>query len=560
MFDGVYNFNGYSRKWFTDGKDSTFSISALPDSSLHWTFESEAASEILLSNGFQADFTSMDWALYDRLKSTEIDSPIFCNFACSVTVTPSSSPSTSFPTKQPVTMEPTAEVQHSLVLENHLVGNTFISDAEITLWKESISQLLHGPDAIVIIQTESMVPSSRRALANPTLNVTAEIFFASETDRDFHVSKLLNENDHLNSALAVYFTMNDLTSFETEYIGLLGHFGGSYYVPTNMPTQLPTGDSGIDIEIVIENPDDGDLDDITDIVDDTTGTTTTVISIEDNGDGTSTVLLSCPGCTSAEDVTDLENTPGVISVQTRAGGARNGSDESEALQVVSSSTTWMLVALITAAIFFTYLGWTGRRKFKRCLTCTRKEKNVFEVPQPLQYDIAQPNQDLRAIGRGLSNSSVWTADGDETQNEKCSIWAAEGDETHLEADSFEFGGEGDVTIAVEPAGDGDFVTGYADDDDYSDTAMEDLYEENYESGAMSPTATHGGVALDLPKRTVGYNSSLESITEYEYHDGATTGGKRTIEGSFTDESVFLAKRTIEGTYSNESISKSANWE
>eukprot|EP00492_Amphilonche_elongata_P000784 TRINITY_DN1454_c0_g1_i1.p1 TRINITY_DN1454_c0_g1~~TRINITY_DN1454_c0_g1_i1.p1 ORF type:complete len:104 (+),score=20.59 TRINITY_DN1454_c0_g1_i1:45-356(+) len=82
--------------------------------------------------------------------------------------------------------------------------------------------------------------------------------------------------------------------------------------------------------------------------------------------------------------------------------------------------------------------------------------------------------------------------------------------------------------------DGEAMTGHSDYEDVSDTALDDLYEASYEggtpmagytSGPESPTAT----ALEIPKRTIGYTSSGESHTEYEFQ--YSTHGKRTIGGT-----------------------------
>merc|ERR1719320_2234064 len=104
---------------------------------------------------------------------------------------------------------------------------------------------------------KSMVPEGRRALTNPELNVTAEVFFSTEDARNVEISNLETINAHMNALLEVYFPINGLTAFDTIYIGLAGQFTGQYYVPTMMPTNLPTIDTGVDIEIIIDgsNPD-----------------------------------------------------------------------------------------------------------------------------------------------------------------------------------------------------------------------------------------------------------------------------------------------------------------
>merc|ERR1719419_86599 len=232
---------------------------------------------------------------------------------------------------------------------------------------------------------KSMVPDGRRALTNPELNVTAEVFFETQEDFDVQYSHLLTENDHMNSLLEIYLPMKGIDNFETIYIGLVGQFDGQYYVPTNMPTLLPTRDDNTEIVIIIEGP--GDIDEITNVTDTVTGTNTTVISITDNGDGTTTIVIGCLQCDPDGTITtDVENgledsNISVISVNTRDGDAMNSGD-SAALKVVTSGMTWMIIALITASVLGIYLLWTGRRKMKRCLTCTKKQK-VVEVPKDL---------------------------------------------------------------------------------------------------------------------------------------------------------------------------------
>jgi len=565
-FNGIYNFNGYNRKWFARDSSATFSLSALPDSSLHWIFETPEDELILLSHGYQSDFSSIPtWSMRDRLSSKEIESSIQCAFSCYLTVTPSASPSISEPTPAPTTARPTTSVRYSIVFDNHVVGEEFMTEEEQDSWKKAVAQLLHGPDAVEIISMKSMVPQSRRMLANPTLNVTAEAFFWTESARDTEIEKLQTQNTHMNSLLSVYFPMNGLETFETEYIGLAGSFDGSYYVPSNMPTLLPTVDSGIDIDIVIDGP--VNPDDITNVTDTVTGTTTTIINIIDNPDGTTTVTVDCPSCTPGDDIsTDVQNglaTMDVVSVKTRDAGAKNGVD-SEALTVVSSSTTWMVTALIVASVLAAYVLWTGRRKIKRCIICEQKEK-ILEVPQGLVYDIAQPSEDPRGLPRGMSTSSVWTAVTEQQE------WAKEGDETHLN-DEYFTDDEGNVTIALEPARiqDGDMPTGYDSDlEDHSDTAMHDEYPQGdytvnvqtvedgdlatgydsdisetamddlfLEEGDTAELYPESPTALEAPKRTIGGNLSDTAITEYEFT--GKTFGKRTIGAVSSIESVSVS--------------------
>eukprot|EP00493_Phyllostaurus_siculus_P026141 UN26486 len=362
----------------------------------------------------------------------EIETAISCAFSCSVTVTPSTSPSTSLPTYTPTSPSPTSSTRYSLVLENHLAGSTLMGEADQLKWKEAISHLLHGPQEVNIISMKSMVPDRRRALTNPELNVTAEVFFESQQDLDLQYSNLLNENDRMNSLLEIYLPMKGIDNFETVYIGLGGQFDGQYYVPTNMPTLLPTIDDNTEIVIIIEGP--GDIDDITNVTDTVTGTNTTVISITDNGDGTTTVVIGCSQC-NGDITTDVENgledsNISVISVNTRDGDAMNSGD-SAAMKVVTSGMTWMIIALITASVLGIYLLWTGRRKMKRCLTCTKKQK-VVDVPKDLEFEIAQANVlPANVLPRVMSES--WTAATAVTRgNSFSSVWALEGDETRYD--------------------------------------------------------------------------------------------------------------------------------
>eukprot|EP00492_Amphilonche_elongata_P000786 TRINITY_DN1454_c0_g1_i14.p1 TRINITY_DN1454_c0_g1~~TRINITY_DN1454_c0_g1_i14.p1 ORF type:complete len:554 (+),score=104.09 TRINITY_DN1454_c0_g1_i14:410-2071(+) len=459
-FNGIYNFNGYSRKWFAQSGDAVFSVSSLPDSSLHWSFSFPNDDEILLSDSYQSRFDAIPmWSLQDRSSSSVLESTISCAFACSVTVTPSASPTTSIPTPAPTSPSPTSATRYSLTLENHLVGDTSMSETDQIKWKNAIARLMNGPEEIIIVSMKSMVPEGRRALTNPELNVTAEVFFSTEQARNDEFSNLDTMNTHMNSLLEVYFPINDLTAFDTVYIGLAGQFTGEYYVPTMMPTSLPTIDTGVDIEIVIDGSD-PDLDDITNITDTVTGTTTTVINVVNNDDGTTTVILACPECDPSDDVTtDVENSLDagnipVVSVQPFDSGAKSSGGDSEALRVVSSGTTWMLVALITASIFGLYILFTGRRKIKRCMTCTQKEK-ILEVPQGLIYDIAQPHVMGKAFPKVTSGSLTAMTRG----NSFSSVWDVEGDDTHLEAIYSD--DEGNVTIAIAPTHteDGDIMTG-----------------------------------------------------------------------------------------------------
>jgi len=67
----------------------------------------------------------------------------------------------------------------------------------------------------------------------------------------------------------------------------------------------------------------------------------------------------------------------------------------------------MIIALITASVLGIYLLWTGRRKMKRCLTCTKKQK-VVDVPKDLEFEIAQANVlPANVLPRVMSES--WTA-------------------------------------------------------------------------------------------------------------------------------------------------------
>jgi len=381
----------------------------------------------------------------------------------------------------------------------------------------------------------------------------------------------------MNSLLEIYLPMKGIDDFETVYIGLVGQFDGEYYVPTNMPTLLPTRDDNTEIVIIIEGP--GDIDDITNVTDTITGTNTTVISITDNGDGTTTVVIGCSQCNPDDDITtDVENgledsNISVISVNTRDGGAMNSGD-SAALKVVTSGTTWMLIALITAAVLGIYLLWTGRRKMKRCLTCTKKQK-VMDVPKGLDFEIAQANVlPANMLPRVMSES--WTAATAVTRgNSFSSVWALEGDETRFDEDFSD--DEGNLTIEINPARiqDGDVPTGYDEDDsedgyvptgfeaqpkivdgyttgvdDYgsdSDTALDENFEGDEFTRIESPSSPTA-VMLDAPKRTVGFSPSYDSIYSDEgdaYYE--------TRQDSPTATMLDAPKRTLGFTVSNDSF-------
>jgi len=133
-FNGFYNFNGYTRKW-SEESGGLFSISVLPDSSIAWAFETPNHSEILLSQRYQSDFTSIgQWTTYDRSTLMKQDD-ISCAFSCSGTLMPSSSPTTVLPTRMPVTKAPSGVPRFSLVLENHLVGGQSMTQSDQEAWK-----------------------------------------------------------------------------------------------------------------------------------------------------------------------------------------------------------------------------------------------------------------------------------------------------------------------------------------------------------------------------------------------------------------------------------------
>eukprot|EP00493_Phyllostaurus_siculus_P025813 UN26158 len=358
-----------------------------------------------------------------------------------------------------------------------------------------MTNVLNGPEEINIISITSMVPVSqgvsRRNLGNPDLNVTAEVVFYSEDARDAQVSTLSDDSQqaNLNTVLGIMFMMNGLAGVQSEFVGLMGSFDGAYYVPTNMPTEMPsiykakstfaptlmpTVATGTVITVVIDDvdPNDPDLgDEIKDVTDDATGDDTTIVSIEQNPDGTVTVTVNCETCDSTNneqvenDVNSGLSNLNVVSVRSTEGGAKNGGDEMAVAEVATSGTTWMMIALIVAAALVAYMSYINRRSLKNCVLCKRKEE-IIEVPQGFDFEIAQPHMLPHGLVRGDSVSSAWTAYTAQT----AATVVQEGDETGAFSDF-----EGNETIDVVPANVQDgWEETCMEDDDISETADGDF--------------------------------------------------------------------------------------
>jgi len=543
LFDGVYSYDAWQRAWIEESTGDEFSVTIFP-TGLKWVFESRTNSALLISSSYDHDFSSISqWAISDRdltqSESTE------CSFECSASFYPSVSPSVSTtlePSQTPVTSAPTMKQKHIFFVENHIIGRSALNSFERSGWVNAMTNVLNGPNEVNIISITSMVPIQgifRRNLGNPDLNVTAEVVFYSEDARDAQMSTLSDDSQqaNLNTVLGIMFMMNGLAGVQSEFVGLLGSFDGAYYQPTNMPTEMPsiykakstfaptlmpTVATGTVITVVIDDvdPNDPDLgDEIKEVTDDVTGDDTTVVSIEENPDGTVTVTVNCATCDStdneqvADDVNNGLSNLNVVSVTSTEGGAKNGGGEMAVAEVATSGTTWMMIALIVAASLVAYVSYINRQSLKNCVLCKRKEE-IIEVPQGFDFEIAQPHMLPHGLVRGDSVSSAWTAYTAQT----AATVAQEGDETGFS----DF--EGNETIDVVPANvvqDGWEETGM-DDDDISETAdgdfahtggefINDAYSRPCLDMKNSNDYNGEGYQLDSPT-AIAYETDIDSPT------------------------------------------------
>jgi len=536
VFDGVYQYNSWKRSWMSDARE--FSIAISTASNLQWVIEDDS-NLALVSESYSPAFETIPlWELKDRTTGKTIEN-MSCLFTCSSTLLPSKAPSTftNAPSKTP-SMAPTTTTlaptkKSSLLIENHLVtDNKAFSETDENAWKAAINQLMFGSEEIHIISIDVMkrtaddeVPQ-RRELANPSLNITAEVFFATEANRDTQFDSLMDEagRDNKNSILNLMFMFQpSLATVDSEYIGLLGEFDGEYFVPTNQPTNMPTSyptdsptfikkittlpptsfpsvpptvELGTTIVITIDgaDPNDPDLpDDITDVTDDVTNTTTTVISVIENPDGTVTITIDCPDCNPADDLdtsTDVQtqltnNNDGefnVLSVNT-GGAAKNGGDGG--VTVMTTGEEWMFAAIIVGSVLVLYAGYKDRKRVKRCVLCKSKPK-VIEVPEGV-FEVAEAAEAKDyvedffanpALMRQNSASSVWTQYTSVFHDQRINahVQDQEGGETInvmpanvMERDGMpETGADGDV----ETGADGDLETGGDEWDNQSESAVD----------------------------------------------------------------------------------------
>lgn len=576
IYDGVYAYDAWTRSWVGQSTGDEFTISILP-AGLQWVFQSSSRPEILISKEYQHDFASIvEWNVQDRVDFTQQGETLTCEFTCSASYFPTAAPSVSTtlePSASPSTSAPTQKQKYTFLLENHISGDSYLNEAEQQAWSNAISQALNGPDEVNIISMTSMVPihiEDRRYLANPTINVTAEIVFFSETARDTQMFNLLDDAQaaNLNTVLGIMFMMNSLKGVQSEYVGLAGTFEGTYYQPTNMPSEMPstsqpptfmpTVSAGTEITIVIDGADpdaESFPDDIKNVTDTVTGEDTTIISIVENPDGTVTVVVACASCDStnndqvATDVTtSLSDSNGnqfnVLSVESKDGGAKNGGD-SAVLEVASSGTTWMLAALIIGGILITYASYIHRQKLRDCMICKQKDE-IIEVPGGLDFQIAQPNYRIpRGLIRDNSVSSAWTQYTAHT-----GVNVAEGDETHL--DDFE---EGNETIGVVPANiqDGFPETGA---DDYSDDVSETAECDGYVPATADSNQTgevYSRPCMDMQNTNdydvngetysptaVAYETDIDSPTAVSFEAPSSKRGPRSIAFSYSNASTPTA--------------------
>lgn len=560
VFDGLYSYNAWQRSWIESSSGDEFSVTIFP-SGLQWVFESNSNPELLISDSYQQDFSAIkQWKIQNRFDLSQVGEPVTCEFVCSALHNPSQAPSTSTtlqPSPEPSTSQPTRQKKYVFSLENHITGRSSLNGAEIQGWTNAMTNVMNGPDQINIISVTSMVPDfgSRRSLGNPDLNVTAEVVFFDEASRDAQMDQLLDESQqaNMNTVLGIMFMMNGLPGAQSEFVGLLGSFDGAYYVPTMMPTEMPsvykakatevptrmpTQSAGTEITIVVDECSASCEDDIEDITDTVTGQDTTVISIDENPDGTVTVIVSCATCdlTNNNQIEDevsaeLNNNDeiSVISVRSGDAGAKNGGGDSAVVQVASSGTTWMSVALIVAAALVTYVAYIHRQNVKNCVLCKQKDE-VIEVPEGFDFEIARPNNVIpHGMVRANSMSSAWTAYTAQTMVTN----VQEGDETHID-DEF----EGNDTIDVVPANvvaDGWAETG---DDEYFDAespadGFPETGHDEYDNEALysrpcldiKTTNPYGGESPYSPESpsAVAYETDIDSPTAVSYAPSGKRG-------------------------------------
>jgi len=542
VFDGVYSYDAWQRAWIEQTTGDEFSVT-ISQAGLQWIFESVSNPGILVSNRYEHDFSSIpSWTMQNRFDTGKGEA-VECAFECSASYYPSSAPSVSTtlqPSSSPSTSAPTQKQKHIFVLENHISGRSTLNDAEQAGWVNAMTQVLNGPDEITIINMSPITVEQRRSLALPELNVTAEVVFYSELERDTQQAQLMDDSQqtNLNTLLGIMFMMNGMPGAQSEFVGLVGSFNGAYYQPSNMPTEMPsvykakatptpslmpTISSGTVITVVIDgvDPDDDNVgDEIKNVTDTVTGEDTTIISITENPDGTVTVTVGCLSCDDndndqiADDVSnELNDEFAVVSVDSSSrGGAKTG-DDSVIAEVATSGTMWMMVALAIGGVLILYFSYINRRtiknRFQTCMLCKQKDQ-ILEVPEGFDFEIAAPNKDfMRGFPRINSASSAWT--------QRTAATFVEGDETNYNYKSDdEF--EGNETIDVMPAN---------VQDGWEETMPDDFDDD------VSETAESYGGAVTMPHR--GENTIRVSDDVYSRPTFETNGMNG--EGPYSPSSV-----------------------
>lgn len=401
------------------------------------------------------------------------------------------------------------------MIENHLLGTKSFDSEDTLVWSTAMGQLLKVPVENVLVTSTSLIENpGRRSLSTPELNVTAEITFDEEADLVDLYETLVDELGRTQLNILFDTVLNfqeDLEFLTSVWLGLAGTFDLSNYYyptvspsvqptfePTNKPTKDPTlrptkvptsngkatpkptkapsskgdaletnteDDSGTTVTIVLDgvDPNDDDLlDDIANVTTTVIGSTTDVISITPNDDGTVTVVLdvACNFDDCGDDLDDQDIVTAVevglndaghsMNVVSMTPEAKNGNGDEMKVIAPISTFNWMIVALVCASCLCIYTIYTNRETF-----CVKKEKvldiqDVFDLAKPNNVGPAPFADDIKLF-KTISQSSIWTQytdveegnrtnyetdatdeEGEETMEVVCPDVAVEGDETRME--------------------------------------------------------------------------------------------------------------------------------
>jgi len=317
----------------------------------------------LVVSEFDGEFRGTQlWMVMDSALELKTMSP--CNINCLDTPHPSKMP--------------TQKAIFDLDIENHLQG---ISKADFTEkykeeWTKSVAFFFQIPVSDVKKVSFQEIKknganAARRYLQEEYLNVTATIHLQTQGIKDnlfFDLSDVVRR-DAKNELFQVVLKTSDLGRDKNAHSIFLGLAGGAPnaandYFSTISPTQAPTQTGIVHIQITGVDSGNPDIDDdIRDTIDVVTGGNTNV-TISDNGDGTTTVVIDCTQtflpefCTNKDEFTDfltvgLQSKYGGIGVKAGSFNSDDGAFKGASAPI--NTDMWLIVAIICVSVLICFM-------------------------------------------------------------------------------------------------------------------------------------------------------------------------------------------------------------